>query len=112
VQSRVSVSASIDLINTSATAPARASCTARRSPDGSNDLSLFDAGPTVVADLHQADVDSSADGFVTESLSITGSVLLDAGTYDLGVDCKQVAGGGALVLYSAAMNVMAVPASS
>jgi hypothetical protein len=112
VSSRVLISGSVDLYNRSPGDSGRAACTARRSTDGTDDLSLFTVSPTVDADLHQADAGSSNDANVTESLSITGSVLLPAGTYDFGIDCEQVAGNGVLVLYSAAMNVIAVPAAS
>jgi hypothetical protein len=112
VSSRVLISGSVDLYNRSPGDSGRAACTARRSTDGTDDLSVFTVSPTVNADLHQADADSSNDANVTESLSITGSVLLPAGTYDFGIDCEQVAGNGVLVLYSAAMNVIAVPAAN
>ncbi|HEY4097628.1 MAG TPA: hypothetical protein VGM33_19040 [Baekduia sp.] len=112
VSSRVLISGSVDLYNRSPGDSGRAACTARRSTDGTDDLSLFTVSPTVNADLHQSDAGSSTDANVTESLSITGSVLLPAGTYDFGIDCEQTAGNGVLVLYSAAMNVLAVPAES
>jgi hypothetical protein len=112
VQSRIYVDGSVDLANTSTTEPSRASCTARTSGDGATTL-LFDAGPSVIADLHQADGDTTGDGIHYVSLSVTGSQLLDAGTYNIGIGCSKTnAGSGTLLRFSAAMNVVAVPASS
>jgi hypothetical protein len=109
VESRVYVNGSVDLANSSMIEPSRASCTARRSGDGANTLD-FDSSPPVIADLHQADADSTVDPYLYMPLAVTGSVLLDAGTYDIGIVCT--AGNGALRLYNATMNVVAVPASS
>jgi hypothetical protein len=112
VQSRIYVNGSVDLANSSTTEPSRGSCTARRSGDGSNSL-IFDVSPSVFADLHQADLDSTGDGIHYVSLAVTGSLLLDAGTYNIGIACSKVGpGAGTLLLNNATMNVIAVPASS
>jgi hypothetical protein len=109
-QSRVYLSAAVDVANTSATEPSRASCTARASAPGATPL-LFDASPSFLANLHQADADSTADAIEYVSLSVTGSVLLDPGTYNIGIACSK-GGAGTVVLNWAAMNVIAVPAAS
>jgi hypothetical protein len=112
VQSRIFVNASVDLANSSTTAPSRASCIARSSGDGSSDLP-FDVSPSVWADLHQADAGSSSDSLLYLPMAITGSLLLDPGTYNIGVVCSKLgAGNGTVLVNNAAMNVFAVPASS
>jgi hypothetical protein len=107
---RIYISASVDVANSSTTAPSRASCTARISAAGSTTLT-GDAGPSALADLHQVDAGSSAGTFVYGSLSVSGSVVVpDAGTYNAGVDCIKAGGGGNVQVNSAAINVIAVPA--
>jgi hypothetical protein len=69
--------------------------------------------PSVWADLHQVDVGSSSDSLLYVPMAITGSVLLDPGTYNIGVVCAKLgAGNGTVLVNNAAMNVVAVPASS
>jgi hypothetical protein len=111
VQSRIYVNGTVDLANGSTAGPSRASCTARRSEDGSNAL-LFDTGPSVFADLHRVDADSTGDPYLYLPVAVTGSLLLDAGTYDIGIVCTKPAGNGTLLLNNAMMTVVAVPASS
>jgi hypothetical protein len=109
VQSRVYVTASASLANNNVTEPSRALCRAVRSSAGSSAL-LFDVGDSVAANLHQADIDSTADGINYIALAVTASGLVDAGTYDIGIVCNKTGTGTALI-NSAAVNVIAVPAS-
>jgi hypothetical protein len=112
VQSRIFVNGSASLFNSSTTEPTRASCTVETSGAGATPL-LFNAGPSSVADLHQADGDSSGDGNESATLAVTGSTLLDPGTYNVGIVCtKDAAGAGTLLRFSAALNYVAVPASA
>ena len=112
VQSRIYVNGSASVINNSTTEPSRARCTVETSDAGATGL-LFNAGPSSVADLHQADAESSGDGVESATLAVTGSALLDPGTYNVGIVCtKDAAGTGTLLRFSAAMNYVAVPAST
>jgi hypothetical protein len=108
VRARVYANATVDVANTSTAEPIRASCTVRHSGDGASDL-LFDIGNASLADLHQADGDASGGGsMVYETVALTGSVVLDPGTYALGVQCTA-GGAGTLARNNAALNVVAVP---
>jgi hypothetical protein len=108
VQSRIYVNGSVDLA-TNSTGPRRASCNAQRSGDGSNTLS-FNVSPLVLADLHAVEADSTVDGSVVYvPLTVSGSLLLPPGTYNIGIVCT---GSGTLLVNNATMNVLAVPASS
>jgi hypothetical protein len=107
-QSRIYVAGSVVVFNNSTTEPSRPSCTPRLTGPGEDNL-VFDAGPGVSEDLHQADADSSAaNGIVAATLPVTGSVLVTAGTYDVGIVCTK-AGNGTAVVASAAVDVIAVP---
>jgi hypothetical protein len=109
VRARIFVTGTLDLANTSATEPSHVGCTARYSGDGTTSPLLFDISPAVLADLHQADADSSASGVLYQSISVTGSQVLDPGTYNVGIDCSK-SGSGTVVRNDAALNVVAVPA--
>jgi hypothetical protein len=110
VESRVYVDGAVNVGNTSASAPSRAGCTVRRSDSGGSDL-LYDVTQQVAVNLPAGDVVTSGDGFVVESMALTGSVLLPAGTYNIGIACTNMASGsGTVLLNGAAMNVLAVPA--
>jgi hypothetical protein len=108
VQSRIYVNGSVDLANSNAAGPSRASCKAERSSDGTNPP-VFDVSPPVLADLHAVEGDSTVDPILYVPLTVTGSLLLDPGTYNVGIVCT---GSGTLLVNNAAMNVLAVPASS
>jgi hypothetical protein len=110
-QSRLYVTGTADLANQSATEPTRASCIIRRSAPGADEL-VFNTSASVLADLHQADGDTTGDGITYVPVSITGSVLLDPGSYNVGIQCTKAAmPAGTLAVLNAALNVVAVPAS-
>jgi hypothetical protein len=112
VQSRVYVDGSVDVGNSNPSAPSRAGCIVRRAASGGSDL-LFDVSPQVVTNLHAGDAATSSDGLVLASMALTGTVLLPAGTYNIGIACMNMASGaGTVLLNNATMNVVAVPASS
>jgi hypothetical protein len=109
VRSRVFLTSTVGALNQSATEPVRIQCLARHSNDGEPDP-LFDITPANYLDIHQGDADSSAlNGYVFQLLPVTGSVVLDPGTYNIGIACTKVAGSGTPVYTNAAMNVIAVP---
>src|SRR3954452_17249620 len=111
-QSRIFISGHADLVNTSATEPVRARCTPRVSDAGATALPN-DAGPNSFADIHQNDVDSSAGPQLHTNLPVTGTALVPAGTYNVGIVCVGVGiGTGTINRFGAALNVFAVPASS
>ena len=112
-QSRVFVEGSATITNVSATEPVRARCEALISQPGSNTLTE-DASVFFFADLHQADTDTTGSAAQAHSsIGVTGSALVPAGTYNVGIKCNQIGiGGGTLNRFNAAMNVFAVPASS
>jgi hypothetical protein len=104
----VFLTATVDLFNQSTTEPVRVSCLGRNSNDGET-APLFDDTFTNYVDIHQGDADSSAvSGYVFQPVSMTGSFVLDQGTYNIGIACNKI-GSGAPVLNTAAMNVIAVP---
>jgi hypothetical protein len=111
VQSRVFVDGAVDVGNSSPSAPSRAGCIIRRAVAGQTDL-VFDISPQVATNLHAGDTATSGDGLVVASMALTGSVLLPAGTYNIGINCTNTASGaGTVLLNNATMNVVAVPAS-
>jgi hypothetical protein len=109
VKSRLYVTGTADLANTSPSAPVRAQCTIRHSAPGADAL-VFDTSAPVLVDIHQADTGTSGDGIAYAPVAVTGSVLLDPGSYDVGIQCSK--GAGALTVMNAALNVVAVPAST
>jgi hypothetical protein len=112
VQSRVYVDGAVNVGNTSATAPSRAGCVVRRGDAGGSAL-LYDVTQLVAVNLPAGDTATSGDGLVVGSIALTGSVLLPARSYDIGIHCSNMASGaGSVLLNGAAMNVLAVPAAS
>ena len=45
-------------------------------------------------------------------MPVTGTALVQAGTYNAGIHCAQIGAGGTFQRFNAAVNVFAVPASS
>jgi hypothetical protein len=110
-QSRLYVTGTAALANQSNTAPTRASCILRHSGPGADDL-VFDTSPAVPANLHLVDAATTSDGINAVPVSVTGSVLLDPGSYNVGIQCtKASTPTGTLTVLNAALNVVAVPAS-
>lgn len=113
-QSRVYISGTATLTNISGTEPIRARCSPNVSAAGATTLPT-PVGPNTFMDMHQADTDST--GVTTQlhqPIAVTGSALLAAGTYNIGVVCVQIggSGGGTVNRFDSALNVIAVPATS
>jgi hypothetical protein len=110
--SRLYVTGTVDLANQSPTEPTRAWCIIRHSSPGADAL-LFDTSDAVLVNLHQADADTTSDGIDYVPVSVTGSVLLEPGSYNVGIQCgKASTPAGALAAANAALDVVAVPASN
>jgi hypothetical protein len=111
-QSRLYINGSVDLTNTSTIEPVRVRCTPLVSAPGAMTLTAF-GGPPHFADLHQADLDSTGSPNLHTTVGVAGSALVAAGTYNVGIVCTTVAiGAGTAGHFTAAVNVIAVPASS
>ena len=112
-QSRMYINGSVDLTNSSVTEPIRVRCTPMVSASGAATLTAA-AGPNHFTDLHEADLDSTGSGETLHTtLGVTGSVLVAAGIYNVGIVCTAIAiGTGTAGRFTAAVNVIAVPASS
>ena len=102
-------------MNTDVDDPIRVRCNPRISNSGATALPN-DAGPNQFADLHQNDTASSGAAQVHTSIPVTGSILVPAGTYNVGIVCVALPFGGGndgtANRFQAAVNVIAVPASS
>jgi hypothetical protein len=110
VQSRVYVDGAVNVGNTTG-APSRAQCAVRRADAGASDL-VFDVTPQVAVNLPAVGSATSGDAAVLGSIALTGSVLLPAGTYDIGIVCQNTgSGAGIVLLNTAAMHAIAVPAA-
>jgi hypothetical protein len=112
-QSRVYVSGSATMTNTDPDDPIRGRCEALISQPASNALT-DDAGSGFFTDFHEASTEQTgAANQSHQAMPVTGTVLVPAGTYNVGIHCTQVGGpAGSLNRFNAALNVFAVPASS
>ena len=105
----VFINASVDLLNTSTTKPSETDCDVAIGPDV-NHLTQIDR--PFFADLPKVTADNSGFGaLVNETVPITRSIDMPAGTYDIGIRCQNISNTGTPEVYEAALNAFATPTS-
>jgi len=103
----VYINASVDLLQTSTTKPSEVDCDLAIGPDHAH---LQEIDRPFFADLPKVTADNSGFGaLVNETLPLTRSIAMPAGSYDIGIRCANVSATGAPEVYLASFNAFATP---